>query len=95
MPRGGAQQLSNALAAYLKALGGEIVTGARVASLDQLPSSAAISAPRLRPPAIVHPPDMAIVFNASARALPLFGIDATGGRGPWDVWLFRGAASAC
>ena len=35
-PRGGAQRLSDALAAYLRSLGGEIVTGAPVESLDDL-----------------------------------------------------------
>lgn len=36
-PRGGAQQLVNALGRYLQSLGGSIVTDARVASLDELP----------------------------------------------------------
>ena len=36
IPRGGSQQISNALAAYLKSLGGEIRTGTRVQSLDDL-----------------------------------------------------------
>lgn len=35
-PRGGAQQLADALAAYLRALGGEIVTGVRVRTLEEL-----------------------------------------------------------
>src|SRR5262249_5298499 len=34
MPRGGAQRLADALAAYLRSLGGELVTGTRVESLD-------------------------------------------------------------
>lgn len=42
MPRGGSQMLSNALAAHLRSLGGEIVTGSRVASLDDLPPARAI-----------------------------------------------------
>ena len=42
IPRGGSQQLSNALASYLRSLGGEIVTGARVASIDDLPPARAI-----------------------------------------------------
>jgi phytoene dehydrogenase-like protein len=37
--RGGAQQLANALAAHLRSLGGEIVTGTPVESLDALPKS--------------------------------------------------------
>ncbi|HEV3139130.1 MAG TPA: NAD(P)/FAD-dependent oxidoreductase [Vicinamibacterales bacterium] len=35
--RGGSQRLSNALASYLRSLGGEIVTGSPVASIDDLP----------------------------------------------------------
>jgi phytoene dehydrogenase-like protein len=42
MPRGGAQQLTNALASYLRSLGGEIVTNARVQSLDDLPPARAV-----------------------------------------------------
>ena len=41
-PRGGAQRIADALAAYLRALGGEIVTGQMVASLDELPSARAV-----------------------------------------------------
>jgi phytoene dehydrogenase-like protein len=40
--RGGSQRLSDALAAELTRLGGEIVTGWRVASLDELPPSDAV-----------------------------------------------------
>jgi phytoene dehydrogenase-like protein len=39
VPRGGTQNVSNALAAHLKSLGGEIVTGVRVESIDELPPS--------------------------------------------------------
>lgn len=42
IPRGGAQQLSNALAAHLRSLGGDIVTGQPVRSLDDLPAARAI-----------------------------------------------------
>ena len=38
VPRGGAQSVSNALASYLKSLGGEIVTDAPVESIDKLPA---------------------------------------------------------
>jgi phytoene dehydrogenase-like protein len=41
-PRGGAQQLSNALAAHLQALGGRIETNAPVKSIDDLPASRAL-----------------------------------------------------
>jgi phytoene dehydrogenase-like protein len=37
LPRGGSQQISNALARYLQTLGGEIVTAAPVHSIDDLP----------------------------------------------------------
>ena len=40
--RGGSQALANALAAHLRALGGEIVTGMPVERLDQLPAARAV-----------------------------------------------------
>jgi phytoene dehydrogenase-like protein len=42
IPRGGAQQLANALASYLRSLGGQLVTGFRVNSLAQLPPARAV-----------------------------------------------------
>ena len=42
LPRGGSQAIADALAAYLRDLGGEIVVGAPVASLDDLPPSRAV-----------------------------------------------------
>jgi phytoene dehydrogenase-like protein len=42
MPRGGAQQIAEALASYLRSLGGEIRTQYRVENLEQLPSARAI-----------------------------------------------------
>lgn len=39
VPKGGAQQITNALAAYFKDNGGEILTGHKITSLRQLPSS--------------------------------------------------------
>lgn len=36
-PRGGAQRLTDALAAYLQSLGGKIVTGTEIKSLEELP----------------------------------------------------------
>lgn len=41
MARGGSQQIADALAAHLRSLGGEIVTGTYVESLDQLPPAGA------------------------------------------------------
>lgn len=42
IPRGGTQNISNALAAHLKGLGGDIVTGVRVQSIRDLPPSACV-----------------------------------------------------
>ncbi|HEU5101335.1 MAG TPA: NAD(P)/FAD-dependent oxidoreductase [Roseiflexaceae bacterium] len=42
IPRGGSQQIADALVSYLHSLGGEIVTGASVATLEQLPTARAI-----------------------------------------------------
>jgi phytoene dehydrogenase-like protein len=42
IPRGGTQNISDALASYLQKLGGEIVTGVRVQSVDDLPASACV-----------------------------------------------------
>ena len=42
VPRGGAQKIADALAAHLRARGGEIVTGRRIESLDELPESRAV-----------------------------------------------------
>lgn len=39
IPKGGSQQIANALASYLRSLGGEIVTGMRVRALSDLPPS--------------------------------------------------------
>lgn len=42
LPRGGAQTLADALASYLRSLGGEIVTSTQIAALDELPPAKAI-----------------------------------------------------
>jgi phytoene dehydrogenase-like protein len=42
VPRGGSQRIPDALAAYLRSLGGEILTGCPVKSLDELPPSRSI-----------------------------------------------------
>ncbi len=41
-PRGGSQQVGNAMASYLRSLGGEILTNAPVESIDELPPAHAI-----------------------------------------------------
>jgi phytoene dehydrogenase-like protein len=40
--RGGSQAISNALAGYLESLGGEVITGQEVTSLENLPSTKAV-----------------------------------------------------
>ncbi|HKB14125.1 MAG TPA: NAD(P)/FAD-dependent oxidoreductase [Vicinamibacterales bacterium] len=42
IPRGGSQSLTDALAAYLRSLGGEIAVGQRVISIDDLPPARAV-----------------------------------------------------
>src|SRR5471030_2192216 len=42
LPKGGAQSLSDALTAHLRSLGGEIVTGTMVRSIDELPPARAV-----------------------------------------------------
>lgn len=42
LARGGSQQISTALVGYLRSLGGEIVTGRMVTSLDELPTASAV-----------------------------------------------------
>ncbi len=42
LPRGGSQKIADALAAYLRSLGGEIITGLEVTNIDELPSSRAV-----------------------------------------------------
>jgi phytoene dehydrogenase-like protein len=39
LPRGGSQNIANAMAAYLNTLGGKIVTGSPVSNIDDLPTS--------------------------------------------------------
>ncbi|MFL5330807.1 MAG: phytoene desaturase family protein [Gemmataceae bacterium] len=42
IPRGGSQRVADALTSYLRSLGGQIVTGWRVKTLDELPTARAI-----------------------------------------------------
>jgi phytoene dehydrogenase-like protein len=42
MARGGSQQIVEALACHLRSLGGEVITGQRVDSLDELPTARAV-----------------------------------------------------
>jgi phytoene dehydrogenase-like protein len=42
VPKGGSRSISGALASYLESLGGEIIAGHRVTSIDELPKSRAV-----------------------------------------------------
>lgn len=42
LPRGGSQRIADALAGYLRSLGGEVVTGRPVRALDELPPARAV-----------------------------------------------------
>lgn len=42
VPRGGSQAIANALVSLLRSLGGEVVTGRRIVSIDQLPPARAV-----------------------------------------------------
>jgi phytoene dehydrogenase-like protein len=42
LPRGGSQKIADALADYLRSLGGEIITGRRIERVDELPPARAI-----------------------------------------------------
>jgi phytoene dehydrogenase-like protein len=44
VPRGGAQSISNALASYLKSLGGEVIVDAPVTRIDKLPAAKIVMA---------------------------------------------------
>ncbi|MFN0021782.1 MAG: phytoene desaturase family protein [Pirellulaceae bacterium] len=42
LPKGGSQKITDALIAYFKTLGGEVVTGQRVKNIDELPAAKAV-----------------------------------------------------
>src|SRR5207248_2161367 len=42
VPRGGSQKIADALASYLRSLGGEVASGRRVTSVDELPPARAV-----------------------------------------------------
>jgi phytoene dehydrogenase-like protein len=97
-PRGGAQALANALAAYFTSLGGEIVTGWRVTSLDELPPAQATLCdlsprPFLRIAGHVLPPRYRRALERFRYSrMGAFKVDwALGGPIPWAA---AGCASA-
>ena len=42
LPQGGSQKIVDAMTAYLQSLGGEVITGVEVKSIDTLPSARAV-----------------------------------------------------
>ncbi|HYM22866.1 MAG TPA: NAD(P)/FAD-dependent oxidoreductase, partial [Vicinamibacterales bacterium] len=89
IPRGGSQQLSNALASYFRSLGGEIVTGSRIATFDQLPPSRAILCdlspkPLLQIAGDRFPPRYRRALERYRHRMAAFKVDwALGGPIPW------------
>ena len=89
MPRGGAQSLSNALAAHLRSLGGEIVTQSRIASLDELPKAKAVLCdlsprPLLRMAGHRFPPRFRRALERYRYGMGVFKVDwALEGPIPW------------
>lgn len=90
MPRGGAQRLSNALAAHLRSLGGEIVTGMTVGSLDELPEARAVlcdlsPTPLLRIAGHRFPPRFRRALERYRYGMGVFKVDwALDGPIPWQ-----------
>ena len=89
IPRGGSQQLSDALAAHLRSLGGEIVIGTRVPSLESLPRSRAILCdlsprPLLRVAGHRFPPSYRRKLERYRYGMGVFKVDwALQGPIPW------------
>jgi phytoene dehydrogenase-like protein len=89
MPRGGAQRLADALATYLRALGGEIVTGSPIASIDDLPPAKAVLCdvsprPLLRIAGHRFPPRFRRALERYRHGMGAFKVDwALDGPIPW------------
>lgn len=89
LPRGGAQSLSNALAAHLRSLGGEIVTGCAIGSIDDLPRARAVlcdlsPAPLLRIAGHRFPPRYRRALERYRYGMGVFKVDwALDGPIPW------------
>ncbi|MBI2186079.1 MAG: NAD(P)/FAD-dependent oxidoreductase [Acidobacteria bacterium] len=80
IPRGGAQSLANALAAHLRSLGGEIVTGTPVSSIDELPAAKAVlcdlsPAPLLRIAGHRFPPRFRCALERYRYGMGVFKVD--------------------
>jgi phytoene dehydrogenase-like protein len=89
MPRGGAQNLTNALAGHLQSLGGEIVRGVTVTSLDDLPKARAVLCdlsprPLLRIAGSKFPPRYRRALERYRYGIGVFKVDwALDGPVPW------------
>jgi phytoene dehydrogenase-like protein len=89
IPRGGSQQLSNALVAHLRALGGEVRLDSPVTSIDQLPSARAVLCdlspkPLLRIAGHRFPPSYRRALERYRYGMGVFKVDwALGGAIPW------------
>ncbi len=99
LPKGGAQALANALAAYLRSLGGEIVTGTPVRSIDDLPESRAILCdlspkPLLRIAGHRFPPSYRRKLERYRYGMGVFKVDfALDGPIPWRARACARAAT--
>ncbi len=88
-PKGGAQQLSNALAGYFRSLGGEIVTGTPIARIDDLPPAKTILCdlsprPLLRLAGHLLPDAYRRALEAYRYGMGVFKVDwALGAPIPW------------
>jgi phytoene dehydrogenase-like protein len=80
IPRGGAQSLANALATHLRSLGGEIITGTPVSSIDELPAAKAVlcdlsPAPLLRIAGHRFPPRFRRALERYRYGMGVFKVD--------------------
>lgn len=99
LPRGGSQRIAEALAAYLRDLGGEIVTGQEVTSLSGLPASRAVLLD-VTPRQLLHiaganlPPAYCRQLEKYRYGPGVFKIDwALDGPVPWTAELCRRAGT--
>jgi phytoene dehydrogenase-like protein len=89
LARGGAQAVSNALASYLRSLGGEILAGRRVRSLQDLPGARAVLCdlsprPLLKIAGHLFPPEYRRRLELYRYGLGAFKVDwALNGPIPW------------
>jgi phytoene dehydrogenase-like protein len=90
MPRGGAQRLTNALAAHLRSIGGEIVAGRIIRSVQELPPARAILCdlspqPLLRIAGERFPPRFRRALQRYRYGMGVFKVDwALDGPVPWS-----------